>query len=1457
MNGFVGGASGLNTGGLFTQPRDVAVYTASTPSTGDDKVFVVDAASNNNRLQRLDGHGNFERLWGRDVIRAGSPGNTGGGFEVCTAAVTGAAGCKSGMAGSAAGEFNAPTAVAVDQSTGHVYVMDRGNRRVQEFTLDGGFVRAWGWGVSTGADAFEICTASCQAGIAGAQPGQFGSSDTVTVNSIAISPVAPNDVYVTDGANSRILIFEQDGDFVRVADGGAFASGWPRHVAIDSGGVVYASDNDSPPGTLPKDRTDRIVRFDSDPQPDTPLVALGSPTPIPNGITAGLEVDPTTGNLLVGRDQSDDGEVVYAIHEIVDPGGPSPALGDTHTLAVDADDVAGGGGATRNLGIDPTNGNVYLVSPDLFAPSTSSGKFTGCVSPNHVCHGLIVFAATAGSLQGSLDAPSNVGTTTASLEGAVSPGGGVARYRFQVSSDGASWVDASEPAYVAGSGAIDVLAEVSGLEPATLYRVRLLVSKQTGIATTESVPSAEDVFLTDAAPPEVTTLGSAKRTDTGVRLRGLVDPQGSATTYRFEYGPAGGSFDHQVPIPDANAGSGNEAQLVTQDLVGLQPETAYHYRIVASSFVGAAIGQPVEFTTRAAVQPAHPQGRAYELVSPADDLAGVGVGIWYQGPLTAGLVGFPAYDGERFAVQGTFGAVQTDGEFSFANDWALSQRTPSGWVSKPLASRRAHGNQTLVFISPSAATSDLSLTAWGGTTVKLFAEMEEWAKEIAGSALFLRDWESGKWEIFGPTEEAQGGELTGSVTIAADGRSAVASGNTQGLTGPGDPTADLPTGVTSVYLDEVPNGLSDTFPGDGVRRLVNVCTPGTEIPVRVDMGSGVFKMAPQPCPPPDGGENATLVSGDRGAELGGDREHTISADGSRVFFMSPSSGGGPSCSGTGASTQCPTQLYVRRRNEDDSVTTRWVSKPEVSGQDASLLGPALFEGASSDGDKVFFRTSSPLTTDDRNGQGQAPPPGGVTSGTVSPTSWDLYMYDMPDGPNADPADGDLIRITAGPNGDGDCNSPVGGGSGSGALRYASEDGTTLYFTCAAPLSGVPVPDDGTLTSAGGTPSTSDRSNLYVYDASKPAEQRWRFVARLPRTSPLGSCATMGVRPGMPVAPKNEQDPAPSWFEEINCVRGTLDGSFITFMTDGQLTDDDPDSVSGDIYAYDAALDELVRVTAIQGGVGGTYPCRQDFQSASCYGDDGVGTPSGSMTLPKLGVAERAEGGRLVFFGSRSRLVPGDVNDKYDVYQWRDGGLSLVSTGLPGATDALFAGNDRTGLNVYVATRDRLTWQDRDAVLDVYTARIDGGIPEPPDTHQDCDTLGDGCQGPGGVPGPTQVASDAPAGGNPPQAKRVTLSLKELSRKVHRRAAHTGTLPVRVAASSSAIVRLVAKAPIQGRVRRVAAARREVAKAGTVKVLLRLASSSRKRLAAGRTLRLTLVATAPASRPATLRLALRR
>jgi hypothetical protein len=77
-------------------------------------------------------------------------------------------------------------------------------------------------------------------------------------------------------------------------------------------------------------------------------------------------------------------------------------------------------------------------------------------------------------------------------------------------------------------------------------------------------------------------------------LQGGVDPRGQITNYVFQYGTTRG-YGAQTPL--APAGRGTTSIKVAQAIGGLQPNTTYHFRILASSDAGASPGADHVFTT--------------------------------------------------------------------------------------------------------------------------------------------------------------------------------------------------------------------------------------------------------------------------------------------------------------------------------------------------------------------------------------------------------------------------------------------------------------------------------------------------------------------------------------------------------------------------------------------------------------------------------------------------------------------------------------------------------------------------------------------------------------------------------------------------------------------------------------------------------------------------------------------
>lgn len=181
------------------------------------------------------------------------------------------------------------------------------------------------------------------------------------------------------------------------------------------------------------------------------------------------------------------------------------------------------------------------------------------------------------------------------------------------------------------------------------------------------------------------------------------------------------------------------------------------------------------------------------------------------------------------------------------------------------------------------------------------------------------------------------------------------------------------------------------------------------------------------------------------------------------------------------------------------------------------------------------------------------------------------------------------------------------------------------------------------------------------------------------------------------------------------------GRYLVFTTEGQPTGfDNADPDCQRHLGDEVRCDEVFVHDAVTG----------DLRCVSCLHDDGdnVDSRSGPDGVEDAYTPRAVLDDGTVFFTSGEALVPLDVNGAEDVYSWKDGVVSLVSSGRD-SRGSQFADASADGRDVFFLTYERLVAADTDDELDMYDARVGGGIAAqqvPPRPAPDC--RGDSCQG---------------------------------------------------------------------------------------------------------------------------------
>jgi hypothetical protein len=474
-----------------------------------------------------------------------------------------------------------PGAVAVEQSSGRVFLADPGAGVVDVFSSAGTYETQFGEGlepsgVAVDEESHDVFVASGSVvdvfkpnGSGGYEllsewsgantPGkEFGEVRGVAVdNSKSVSDPSAGDVYVVDAANNSVDVFkpkpvgpeeEREGAFVRALGGPKLEE--PNGVAVSAAsGRAYVAD--SVKGA--------VYMYSDAGAFESKLTGAGSPNGTfrgpegEEGNVRGVAVEESTGDVYVAEAERHVVSQFNAAGEWV--GWVTAAAGPL----LEPDGVA----------LAPS-GDVYVADAgagllDIFGPGV-----------------LVPDAKTTPA--------SKVTKTTASLNGVLNGDGKPANYHFQWGTTTA--YGSSTPSTGAGAGEEKVSAALAGLQAGTSYHFRLVVENENGTNV-----GIDREFTTVAAVEALSTGPVQGLKPTEATLTGSLTPNGTDAHYYFQWGTTTAYGSTSPTPPGTDAGSGTEPVAAKTVLTGLTPNTTYHYRLLATNSFGTTTGEDVRFTT--------------------------------------------------------------------------------------------------------------------------------------------------------------------------------------------------------------------------------------------------------------------------------------------------------------------------------------------------------------------------------------------------------------------------------------------------------------------------------------------------------------------------------------------------------------------------------------------------------------------------------------------------------------------------------------------------------------------------------------------------------------------------------------------------------------------------------------------------------------------------------------------
>ncbi len=619
--GYIGAEQSGGLGGQFEKPMDVAVNVNGAGGAAPGDLYVAD--SKNGRIDQLSASGAFVRSWGYEDVASGSDYIEGGGFEICSANPPSNDVCQSGgnsgAGPSPAGKLLEPSDLAINQSTGDVFVADRLGR-IAEFSAVGAQIRYFGQNVVSSGPDRVTPTSDVQTLTVAASGGkytlEFGGERTgeLTFNAPAGGAGGVQEALekLLDIGSGNVSVGKTAVNVYKITFAGQLADN-PEPVITAAPGLEEPLTGGD---ASVADTTLGATGFDVCEPANGDVCQRGESGFAETPLAVAPVGSPNAGDVLVGnREYTETGTFVrsFGWGAIAAGPGKSPTEGFEVCSAAAGDACGGiaGNGVGQISGltgvVEDASGDIYTAESYVYGANYRAQKFTPTLTPP--------------GLSPSIFIPEGSSEADAPLALALGPGGSIL-----VSMNFPSGATATCP----DGSPSEAESRILEMTPAGALLDTDLTCNSIFMGSTQSDPpslfgantATGDIYVPlgkEGGPQRIFILGAGGGSPdasietvtpntAGATVAATINPNGpgnghpnpTTTSYRVEYKLASETNWAQFGS-ETNVGSGTAGVPVTVHLGGLEANKTYEVRLVVEKQYGegTVIAGPQKFATLA------------------------------------------------------------------------------------------------------------------------------------------------------------------------------------------------------------------------------------------------------------------------------------------------------------------------------------------------------------------------------------------------------------------------------------------------------------------------------------------------------------------------------------------------------------------------------------------------------------------------------------------------------------------------------------------------------------------------------------------------------------------------------------------------------------------------------------------------------------------------------------------